>query len=97
MESLRLFEGMIALNTTMTKIKLSLDEIKEKSSHRFDLIDSMSTTLADLELTKSVIKDLEENWRLECKTSFRMTELNVELQNKVTSLQEEVIDLTREL
>jgi len=97
MESLRLFEGMIALNTTMTKIKLSLDEIKEKSSHRFDLIDSMSTTLADLELTKSVIKDLEENWRLECKTSFRMTQLNVELQNKVTSLQEEVIDLTREL
>ena len=61
MDSLRLFEGMIALNTTMTKIKLSLDEIKEKSSHRFDLIDSMSTTLADLEIAKSVMKDLEEN------------------------------------
>ena len=97
MESLRLFEGMIALNTTMTKIKLSLDEIKEKSSHRFDLIDSMSTTLADLEMAKSVMKDLEENWRLECKTSFRMTQLNVELQNKVTSLQDEMIDLNREL
>jgi len=97
MDSLRLFEGMIALNTTMTKIKLSLDEIKEKSSHRFDLIDSMSTTLADLEIAKSVMKDLEENWRIECKTSFRMTQLNVELQNKVSDLQEEVIDLNREL
>ncbi|BAQ92798.1 hypothetical protein [uncultured Mediterranean phage uvMED] len=97
MDSLRLFEGMIALNTTMTKIKLSLDEIKEKSSHRFDLIDSMSTTLADLEIAKSVMKDLEENWRLECKTSFRMTQLNVELQNKVSDLQEEVIDLNREI
>ena len=97
MESLRLFEGMIALNTTMTKIKLSLDEIKEKSSHRFDLIDSMSTTLADLELAKSVMKDLEENWRIECKTSFRMTQLNVELQNKVSDLQEEIIDLNREI
>lgn len=97
MDSLRLFEGMIALNTTMTKIKLSLDEIKEKSSHRFDLIDSMSTTLADLEIAKSVMKDLEENWRIECKTSFRMTQLNVELQNKVSDLQEEVIDLNREI
>ena len=97
MESLRLFEGMIALNTTMTKIKLSLDEIKEKSSHRFDLIDSMSTTLSDLELAKSVMKDLEENWRIECKTSFRMTQLNVELQNKVSDLQEEMVDLTREI
>ena len=81
----------------MTKIKLSLDEIKEKSSHRFDLIDSMSTTLADLEIAKSVMKDLEENWRLECKTSFRMTQLNVELQNKVSSLQEDMVDLTREI
>jgi len=97
MESLRLFEGMIALNTTMTKIKLSLDEIKEKSSHRFDLIDSMSTTLADLEIAKSVMKDLEENWRIECKTSFRMTQLNIELQNKVSDLQEEIIDLNREI
>ena len=97
MDSLRLFEGMIALNTTMTKIKLSLDEIKEKSSHRFDLIDSMSTTLADLEIAKSVMKDLEENWRIECKTSFRMTQLNVELQNKVSDLQEEIIDLNREI
>lgn len=97
MDSLRLFEGMIALNTTMTKIKLSLDEIKEKSSHRFDLIDSMTTSLKDLELAKSVMNDLEENWRLECKTSFRMTQLNVELQNKVADLQEEVIDLNREL
>jgi len=97
MDSLRLFEGMIALNTTMTKIKLSLDEIKEKSSHRFDLIDSMSTTLADLEIAKSVMKDLEENWRIECKASFRMTQLNVELQNKVSDLQEEVIDLNREI
>ena len=97
MDSLRLLEGMIALNTTMTKIKLSLDEIKEKSSHRFDLIDSMSTTLADLETAKSVMKDLEENWILECKSSFRMTQLNVELQNKVHNLQEEIVDLNREI
>ena len=97
MDSLRLFEGMIALNTTMTKIKLSLDEIKEKSSHRFDLIDSMSTSLNDLQIAKDLMLDLEENWRLECKTSFRMTQLNVELQNKVSDLQEEIIDLNREI
>lgn len=97
MDSLRLFEGMIALNTTMTKIKLSLDEIKEKSSHRFDLIDSMTTSLNDLQIAKDLMKDLEENWRVECKTSFRMTQLNVELQNKVSSLQEEIVDLNREI
>jgi len=97
MDSLRFFEGMIALNTTMTKIKLSLDDIERNNPDRVDLIRSMSTSLKDLELTKSVMKDLEENWRIECKTSFRMTQLNVELQNKVSDLQEEVIDLNREI
>ena len=97
MESLRLFEGMIALNTTMTKIKLSLDDIERNNPDRLDLIRSMSSSLADLELAKSVMKDLEENWRIECKTSFRMTQLYVELQNKVTSLQDEMVDLNREL
>jgi len=97
MDSLRFFEGMIALNTTMTKIKLSLDDIERNNPDRVDLIRSMSTSLKDLELTKSVMKDLEENWRIECKASFRMTQLNVELQNKVSDLQEEVIDLNREI
>ena len=43
------------------------------------------------------MKDLEENWRIECKASFRMTQLNVELQNKVSDLQEEIVDLNTEL
>jgi uncharacterized protein YukE len=81
----------------MTKIKLSLDEIKDKSSHRVDLISSMSETLKDLQIAKDVINELEDMWRVECKTSFRMTQLNVELHNQVTDLQDNIIDLTREI
>ena len=36
-------------------------------------------------------------WRVECKTSYRMTQLNVELHNQVTDLQDNIIDLTREI
>jgi hypothetical protein len=97
MDTLTLLQGRLALDTTMTKIKLSLDEIIESNGHRLDLITSMTETLEDLQTAKNVINDLEENWRIECKTSFRMTQLNVELQNKVTDLQENIIDLTREI
>jgi len=97
MDTLTLLQGRLALDTTMTKIKLSLDEIKDKSSHRVDLISSMSETLKDLQIAKDVINELEDIWRVECKTSFRMTQLNVELQNKVTDLQDNIIDLTREI
>ena len=97
MDTLTLLQGRLSLDTTMTKIKLSLDEIKDKSSHRVDLISSMSETLKDLQIAKDVINELEDMWRVECKTSFRMTQLNVELQNKVTDLQDNIIDLTREI
>ena len=97
MDTLTLLKGRLALDTTMTKIKLSLDEIKDKSSHRVDLISSMSETLKDLQIAKDVINELEDMWRVECKTSFRMTQLNVELHNQVTDLQDNIIDLTREI
>ena len=57
----------------------------------------MSETLTDLQIAKDVINELEDIWRVECKTSFRMTQLNVELQNQVADLQDNIIDLTREI
>ena len=57
----------------------------------------MSETLKDLQIAKDVINELEDIWRVECKTSFRMTQLNVELQNQVADLQDNIIDLTREI
>lgn len=97
MNTLRILEGKIAIDTTITKMRLSLDEIRETNPHRVDLIQSMSESIKDLELSKRVTLDLEENWRVECKSSFRMTQLSVDLRNQVTQLQEEIIDLNREI
>ena len=68
MDTLTLLQGRLALDTTMTKIKLSLDEIREKSSHRVDLISSMSETLTDLHLVVKCRFKLSflENSLLQC-------------------------------
>ena len=97
MQDLTLLKTSIAFNTTITKLTMSLDDIKKNNPNRLDLINSMSETLADIEYTKRAFKDLEENWRIECKTSFRMAQNNVVLQTEVNKLQDEIIDLNREL
>lgn len=97
MQDLTLLKTSIAFNTTITKLTMSLDDIKENNPNRLDLINSMSETLEDIKYAQRAFKDLEENWRIECKTSFRMAQKSVMLQTEVNGLQNEIVDLTREL
>jgi len=97
MQDLTLLKTSIAFNTTITKMNLSLDDIKENNPNRLDLINSMTETLNDIKYAQASFLALEENWRLECKTSFRMAQNSVHLQTQVNNLQDEIVDLNREL
>lgn len=59
---LKILQAGIAIKTTETKVKLSLEEIKEKHPGREDIIKSMSETLNDVRLVKETLTFLSEKY-----------------------------------
>ena len=53
MQDLTLLKTSIAFNTTITKMNLSLDDIKENNPNRLDLINSMTETLNDIKYAQA--------------------------------------------
>jgi len=90
MDELTIIKGKVLLDTTYLKIKISLEEIKQKHEHRTDLINSMERSLADLQEVKISYDAMEKELRAAVQSSFRLERL----------LQEEkfqVIDLKNQL
>lgn len=75
MNELTIITGKVNLDTTYLKIKLSLEEIKEKHGTRTDLIDSMERSLVDLQQVKISYDAMEKELRSALQQNFRLEKL----------------------
>jgi hypothetical protein len=87
MNELTIITGKVNLDTTYLKIKLSLEEIKQKHGTRTDLIDSMERSLADLQQVKISYDAMEKELRAALQQNFRLEKLLQEEKFKVIDLQ----------
>ena len=87
MNELTIITGKVNLDTTYLKIKLSLEEIKEKHGQRSDLIDSMERSLADLQEVKISYDAMEKELRIALQQNFRLEKLLQEEKFKVKDLE----------
>jgi uncharacterized membrane protein len=87
MDELTIITGKVNLDTTYLKIKLSLEDIKERASNRYDLIHSMERSLADLQQVKISYDAMEKELRAALQQNFRLEKLLMEEKFKVKDLQ----------
>jgi len=78
MNELTIITGKVNLDTTYLKIKISLEEIKQKHEHRKDLIDSMERSLSDLQQVKISYDAIEKELRAALQQNFRLEKLLIE-------------------
>ena len=90
MNELTIITGKVNLDTTYYKIKLSLEEIKQKHENRTDLIDSMERSLSDLQQVKIAFDAMEKELRAALQQNFRLEKLLQEEKFKVKELQIEL-------
>jgi hypothetical protein len=90
MDELTIIKGKVLLDTTYLKIKISLEEIKQKHEHRTDLINSMERSLADLQEVKISYDGMEKELRAAVQSSFRLERLLQEEKFKVEALKKEL-------
>jgi uncharacterized membrane protein len=87
MDELTIITGKVNLDTTYLKIKLSLEDIKERASNRYDLINSMERSLADLQQVKISYDAMEKELRTALQQNFRFEKLLMEEKFKVKDLE----------
>ena len=87
MDELTIITGKVNLDTTYLKIKLSLEDIKEKHGQRTDLINSMERSLADLQQVKISYDAIEKELRAALQQNFRLEKLLMEEKFKNKDLQ----------
>jgi len=87
MNELTIITGKVNLDTTYLKIKISLEDIKERASNRYDLIHSMERSLADLQQVKISYDAMEKELRTALQQNFRLEKLLMEEKFKVKDLQ----------
>ena len=87
MDELTIITGKVNLDTTYLKIKLSLEDIKEKHEHRTDLIHSMERSLSDLQQVKISYDAMEKELRTALQQNFRLEKLLMEEKFKVKDLE----------
>jgi predicted RNase H-like nuclease (RuvC/YqgF family) len=90
MDELTIIKGKVLLDTTYLKIKISLEEIKQKHEHRTDLINSMERSLADLQEVKISYDAMEKELRAAVQSSFRLERMLQEEKFKVEGLKKEL-------
>jgi uncharacterized membrane protein len=90
MDELTIITGKVNLDTTYLKIKLSLEEIKERASNRHDLIHSMERSLVDLQQVKISYDAIEKELRAALQQNFRLEKLLQEEKFKVKDLKNQL-------
>ena len=90
MDELTIITGKVNLDTTYLKIKISLEDIKEKHGQRTDLINSMERSLADLQQVKISYDAIEKELRTALQQNFRLEKLLMEEKFKNKDLQTEL-------
>jgi hypothetical protein len=90
MDELTIITGKVNLDTTYLKIKISLEEIKEKHGTRTDLINSMERSLVDLQQVKISYDAMEKELRAALQQNFRLEKLLIEEKFKNKDLQSQI-------
>jgi hypothetical protein len=90
MDELTIITGKVNLETTYLKIKISLEEIKEKHGTRTDLINSMEQSLKDLQEVKIAYDSMEKELRAALQQNFRLEKLLMDEKFKVKDLEMEL-------
>ena len=75
MDELNIISAKVGIQTTFLKVKISLEEIKEKHPNRHDIIHSMERTLADLQEISLVYATMEKEYRAAVQSCFRLERL----------------------
>ena len=87
MDELNIITAKVGIQTTFLKVKISLEEIKEKHPNRIDIIHSMERTLADLQEISLVYSTMEKEYRSALQSCFRLEKLLQEEKFKVKDLE----------
>ena len=87
MNELDLILARVNINTTITKVKLSCDEIRKKSPQRVDLTNSMDKTIEELVFSVCVYDTLEKEYRITRQLNHEYSRRMFELENKVKELE----------
>jgi uncharacterized membrane protein len=90
MDELTIITGKVNLDTTYLKIKLSLEEIKQKHGQRTDLINSMDQSLKDLQQVKISYDSMEKELRSSLQQNFRLEKLLMDEKFKNKDLQSQL-------
>lgn len=90
MNELTIITGKVNLDKTYLKIKLSLEEIKQKHGQRTDLINSMEQSLKDLQEVKISYDSMEKELRSALQQNFRLEKLLMDEKFKNKDIQMEL-------
>lgn len=90
MNEIDILTAKVGLQTTYLKIKINLEEIKEKHGERLDIIESMERTLADIQQVKLIYDAMEKELRVALQQNFRLEKLLQEEKFKNKDLQMEL-------
>ena len=83
---LDLLSSRINLNHTCLKLKVSIEDIKNKHPNRTDLITSMQQSLIEITQAILVYQTLEKEFRVTRQINFDLQHLNLELKQDVKDL-----------
>jgi hypothetical protein len=83
---LDLLSSRINLNHTCLKLKVSIEDIKNKHPNRTDLITSMQQSLIEIKHAILVYQALEKEFRVARQINFDLQHLNLELKQDVKDL-----------
>jgi hypothetical protein len=83
---LELLSSRINLNYTCLKLKVSIEDIKNKHPNRTDLITSMQQSLIEITQAILVYQTLEKEFRATRQINFDLQRLNLELKQDVKDL-----------
>ena len=83
---LDLLSSRINLNHTCLKLKVSIEDIKNKHPNRTDLITSMQQSLIEITQAILVYQTLEKEFRATRQINFDLQHLNLELKQEVKDL-----------
>jgi protein subunit release factor B len=83
---LELLSSRINLNHTCLKLKVSIEDIKNKHPNRTDLITSMQQSLIEITQAILVYETLEKEFRATRQINFDLQHINLELKQEVKDL-----------
>ena len=89
MNELEIFSAQTNITVTIQKLRLSVNDIKEKHPTRLDLINSMELTIEQLTFSQVIFKALEKQYRATRENCYDYALLIGTMRKQVEDLQKQ--------